>query len=1364
MHRPKDYCPRGTTNHRRNSGAPHRWRRLASSALIVATTFVAQGHPAPSHAQGETDSVDAVRAFLQLGILRVRGRLAPTSDGTLSSSTGIYSGGTNPAGCAGVLLATAPVDSVTGSFFFRCGDHGCVAPLAQPNATTMPIKANNPATGSPFCIQSSLGGFAVVEVEPFPDETDPSRFTGPLIEALPDGLPEANEGAFIGGRSGTSSDATDNNSMLPELQRDDGVWNIPSNGPPSPLFGASAYEQQMIRFEEFGPRPVGSGGSGPLSTFPAPPDAQSPPNGAALDAFLVQDRLHPAPTVFSNTADLNPWKAEIENYLDRPLVAPPAEGRPPGQGWSHQRYSEFSPQVWFQSAMAGSRVNSGFRDGLQDHGYSVGEFAPGGLYHVTAGGASGLAGTTNGIDIRFHPAMPEQLHDALWTFDGTLPPKLLQARYGETVMFRHYNALPIDVATNRGFGVHTITTHEHNGHSPAESDGYANAFFFPGQFYDYRWPLPLAGHDTINKDANDPRAGRPNGNGGITKVPGDWRETMSTHWFHDHMLDFTAQNVYKGNAAMMNYYSALDRGNEGLVDGVNLRFPSGTALDWGNRDYDINLVIADKAWDRDGQLWFNPFNLNGFLGDHLLTNWLYKPYFEVRARKYRFRILNGSVSRYFKLALVDQDGNRVPFYMIANDGNIMEHTVYFADGQLPTQAIAERYDIVVDFSQFQDGDELYFVNLLSHQDGQITGDPVPLADVLDGTYDPVKVDDDGDGLPDRWVGGDPAVGKFLQFKVRAYTGTDQSMNPADYLPGGNTMIPIRRPSEEELANARHRTFLFEKEPTDEKPWVIETDGNAKGVGMDPRRLTAAPKKNYDGLEVWRIVNGGDWSHPIHIHFEEGIILRRDGKEPPEWERWARKDMYRIGPQDDSGAIVEVALRFREFAGTYMEHCHNTQHEDHAMLMRWDIEHPGQVKLMPTPMPSWDGVEYVDTRALPTFRTGDGTGEHGPELEAMEKWIEAAVIEELDLENMPIGDPNNPSQDERGKITYPLVRGINKDGAVETEVFFVLHDISDEELADELGVIYAGGLRGTPLAATSPASVDPDTGEWTFFGDLPNPILSPASPALGAPEQSASNTYTPLRRVEIDGKTVIVNAFFVSWGDEDWEHMRIDQSCHSFPDDPPNTACMYNGSGWGGDPINSGHALDINTTGSNPTVTLKLHKSWHSEEYLPYYVVVDAFPAGPANNMGIPYVPKHAFSGNTSVPLVQWVPGHPLNSTYPPTPEDENGFNGGGPIGGQIGLPSYFMPGEDFSPLWHIGFAHWLVPNAHAPGEQIVVKSLDQAEELRAEGKIEILEWPAVPNIGLNNYLFENAFPPHVVNCPTPLTLDMAVHRAVFQED
>jgi FtsP/CotA-like multicopper oxidase with cupredoxin domain len=546
--------------------------------------------------------------------------------------------------------------------------------------------------------------------------------------------------------------------------------------------------------------------------------------------------------------------------------------------------------------------------------------------------------------------------------------------------------------------------------------------------------MQIAGYDTINTNATDPRASFPCADGetlfvndseqtlktcenGKINIRGDWHEIMSTHWFHDHMLDYTAQNVYKGNAVMMNYYSGLDRGKEDFNDGVNLRFPSGTALPWGNRDYDVNLVIAEKAWDTEGQLWFNIFNKDGFVGDTMTVNWLYKPYFDVRARRYRFRILNGSVSRYFAIALVRerQDGggefagppgsgvsyDRVPFHMIANDGNIMEHAVPFDgsmdldnngqtqdnNGILPTQSIAERYDIIVDFAEngIQPGDKIYFVNTLEHTSGKGPGDKIPLADILDGTYLPVAVNTDNDpaGVLDEWIGGDPCIGKFFQLRVVAYSGSDQSMNPADYLPGKQKMIPLKFNRDDpavqtKLAGVRHRSFEFGRSNgTDGKPWTIKTDGGA-GFNMDPRRISAAPQlstgptaagSSSEGtLEVWQIINGGNgWSHPVHVHFEEGIILTRDGGPPPEWEKWARKDMYRIGPEDDSSRQVTMAINLREFAGSYMEHCHNTQHEDNAMLLRYDIEHPGQLELMPAPIPTWDGVEYVDSAALPTAR-------------------------------------------------------------------------------------------------------------------------------------------------------------------------------------------------------------------------------------------------------------------------------------------------------------------------------------------------------------------------------------------------------------
>lgn len=827
--------------------------------------------------------------------------------------------------------------------------------------------------------------------------------------------------------------------------------NVPTDLPPSPLFGATPFSQQMLLFEEFGiqpmPNPNNSGPSLPPPTGAGADACSSAPASGALDNFL-DDPLYPAPTKEANTALPNPWASVISGCINRTITGV-IEGRPGGEWFAHQRWNEFSPQAYIQTAQTGARVNGGIRDKLQLHDYKVGEFGPvvngqenqTGLYHNTVGPDglgnlnNGFNGSTKNIEIRFHPNMPVQDPHSLWTFDGTLPPKLLMARYGVPLLFRHYNALPIDIAANNGFGEHTISTHEHNGHNPGESDGFFGAYFYPGQYYDYRWPMQLAGYDSINTGASAPRAATPCTPGeilmipdssgtpvartcdpatGTVKIRGDWHETMSTHWFHDHMEDRTAQNVYKGNAAMMNYYSAIDRGKEGFQcnyanpNNVNLCLPSGTALDWGNRDYDINLALADKAFDANGQLAFNTLNTDGFLGDVMTVNLLYKPYLDVRARRYRFRILDASVSRFFKIAIVrefndatsgempgpigsNKSYSRVNFHMIANDGNIMEHTVHFPNEQskdLPVMSIAERHDIIIDFSQFPVGTKLYMVNTLEFSNGKGPDTVIPLADILSGGFAPQN---QGNIWSD-----DPAVTKFLEFRVQPYGGTDLSMNPADYEVGKKMMVPLVRFTDAQLQNAKHRTFEFGRSNgTDSKPWTIKTDGG-RGLNADPSRVSAAPEQNE--LEIWHIINkGAGWAHPVHVHFEEGQILLRgtaaelnlDGTVlfpaeqhlPPLWEIGARKDVYRVSglgrpPEQgglglpDSSMTIDMVIRFREFMGTFVEHCHNTQHEDTAMLLRWDAEHPGQVLRIPTPRAGWDGVEYGPTDQLGTIKTGD----------------------------------------------------------------------------------------------------------------------------------------------------------------------------------------------------------------------------------------------------------------------------------------------------------------------------------------------------------------------------------------------------------
>jgi FtsP/CotA-like multicopper oxidase with cupredoxin domain len=741
-------------------------------------------------------------------------------------------------------------------------------------------------------------------------------------------------------------------------------FDIPTGAAASPLYGAEPFTQKMLRFEEFGLQPMPTEECATCIIMPPAPSCDGIPSGNQMDFFLRQT-LAPLPTYEANTSRQSAWHNRVSACI-APLSTSAAEGRAPGHWFAHQRWNEFYPEVFFQTAQTGARRNNGLRDPWQRHHWTVGEWRPNGLYHQPNGNRN--------IDIRFHPNMPIQTSQKLWTFDGTLPPKLLQARYGEPILFRHYNALPVNPAANGGFGANTITTHEHNGHNPAESDGYTAAYFFPGQFYDYHWPMVLAGHDSINTGATTDWAGAPDGAGGVSRVRGDWRETMSTHWFHDHMLDYTAQNVYKGNAAMMNYYSSIDRGRERYRcnytndDYPNMCFPSGWWLDWGNRDYDVNLLIADKAWDAQGQLFFNIFNRDGFLGDRVMVNWLWKPYMQVKQRRYRFRVLNGAVSRYFKIAVVERNsGQRVPFHMIANDGNIMEHAVPFPNAEsadLPAQGIAERYDIIIDFSRFAPGTRIQLVNLMEHKKGRGPERIVPLEEALNPTYD-----------------GDPAVGPFMEFRVLR-GGVDFSMNPAEYEEGGRTMIPRPVHTQADIDNARVRTFTFGRSGnTDEEPWSIKVDGGDAHL-MDPHRVMAAP--TIGQWEIWRLQSGGDWSHPVHIHFEEGVVLSRDGAPPPIWERWARKDLYRVGGEIPSAAAavqesvsVDVLIRFREFVGSYMEHCHNTQHEDHSMLMRWDNENPGQTQYIPTPVPTWEGVYYEDSYGLPNVRGSGPSASAGP---------------------------------------------------------------------------------------------------------------------------------------------------------------------------------------------------------------------------------------------------------------------------------------------------------------------------------------------------------------------------------------------------
>jgi FtsP/CotA-like multicopper oxidase with cupredoxin domain len=655
------------------------------------------------------------------------------------------------------------------------------------------------------------------------------------------------------------------------------IVNIPTGIPSSPMFGVLPFTTPMPRFD--------------------------------LLARQQVSALTPAPTAQANTT-LQLLNTALPGV--RAGDTGPIEGRPPGPIWAHQSFNSMPPKVAIIATQEGAKTNFSYNPGVAPQFNSgIPSAAP--------------------IAPKFHPGLPSQSPTKMWTFNGTIPPKLAIGVYGEPILFRHYNKLPFDVTQNGGFGRHTISTHEHNGHHGAENDGFTGAFFFPGQFYDYHWPIVHAGFRTINTGATDARCGAPDGSGGITKLPGDWHETMSTHWFHDHMFSFTSQNVYKGNAAMFNLYSSIDRGNEAINDGVNLRLPSGRAKDYGNLEYDVNLMLADKAWDADGQLAMDIFDFDGFLGDRMTVNLTYKPYFEVERRKYRFRILNASVSRFFKIAL--SDGK--PMVQIANDGNLLPQPVPLTE--LDEMGIAERYDIVIDFSRYSIGTRLAMVNLAEHDDGKGPHKDCTLSEALSGKSS------------------DPCVGKFLEFRVlRDPPVPDVSQVPPVLIPNPDlSLIPVSRERVFEFGSGALAT-TSDPDSSAFGTWGVKTDG-ARMLPADYGRVSAAPKAGT--REIWTLRNrGGGWDHPIHIHFEEGQILDRNGSASsvPAAER-GRKDVYRLRPDGS----VKITMQFRDWGGMFMEHCHNTVHEDNAMLLRWEINDGGApfLRPLPTPIPTPRGVTF-----------------------------------------------------------------------------------------------------------------------------------------------------------------------------------------------------------------------------------------------------------------------------------------------------------------------------------------------------------------------------------------------------------------------
>lgn len=473
-----------------------------------------------------------------------------------------------------------------------------------------------------------------------------------------------------------------------------------------------------------------------------------------------------------------------------------------------------------------------------------------------------------------HQHHTDLLPSYLWTFSGKYPAPTPLNFYGVPSLVRFTNNLP-PTPPNTTFGINEITVHLHNGHTASESDGFAGDFFSTGFFKDNHYPNIYAGLDDF---------------GGI----GDPREAMHTFWFHDHRAEFTANNNYLGLNGMYIVYDSRDPSHELATPG-SLRLPGYYGIT------DIPLILTDKRFCAAANGRNEVFQVVGGGapgGDKWVVNGKIQPKLTVRRRKYRFRILNTGPAKTWNLSLIRPDGTQAPMTVVAADANFLESPATLTNRTLDV-FVAMRFDVIIDFAAFPAGTAVYLKEAAAQNVGVAVADPAP-------------------GLP---------IGNVLmRFDV---------VNREPWFPADTPAIP-----------AVLTTFPDPIVPDASFQWdftLVNGRFLINGQEFDHNRVDHVVLKG--SAEEWTLANdvaAGNWLHPVHIHFEEGRIQSRRVRvtQNPDTfqdiallpEELGRRDVYPLPPQNR----VVLRMRFRDFVGRYLIHCHNMNHEDNFMMVRWDI--------------------------------------------------------------------------------------------------------------------------------------------------------------------------------------------------------------------------------------------------------------------------------------------------------------------------------------------------------------------------------------------------------------------------------------------
>jgi FtsP/CotA-like multicopper oxidase with cupredoxin domain len=374
-----------------------------------------------------------------------------------------------------------------------------------------------------------------------------------------------------------------------------------------------------------------------------------------------------------------------------------------------------------------------------------------------------------------------------------------------------------------------------------------------------------------------------------------------TYWYHPHPHGMTGPQTYFGLAGLFI---------------VSDDAASTVGLPTGERD--IPLVIQDRVFDNSNQLLYLTGGMmdrmTGFHGNQILINGKAAYETVVTPDSHRLRVLNGSNARIYKLAW--DDGT--PLTIVATDGGLLERP---QNRPYLMLAPGERVDLWVDFSNLRKKSVRNLVSL-------------PLQDSLfSGHMGRMR---HGRGM----MGQDAGPGAIyyndtlhiMSFKGGGEKGIQS--HPPEHL------LPLRRLENADAVNRKNpRQFTF------------SMNGMAPLINNRTYEMNAvAPHEvvQLNTTEMWELTGGNSgmmgmmgMPHPVHIHGLQFHIVDRDvDREYREayetvkdgWVDSGLKDTVLLMP----GMRVKLLMRFEDYPGMFLYHCHNLEHEDAGMMRNYLI--------------------------------------------------------------------------------------------------------------------------------------------------------------------------------------------------------------------------------------------------------------------------------------------------------------------------------------------------------------------------------------------------------------------------------------------